>query len=289
MIVPIASIGGATVIAGAMLPWLTVFQGLHSYSGTVGLNGQLLAAGGGATILLAVAYTLQSRAALRYAIGILGFALALFSAYLLAQLLVTYHSLRGMFLPALGPGVFVATAGSLMILATLFVETKEQHHKQRGSRLETDAVTLIALSAGAGTIHLAAAGDHFHEYVLFGAFFVALGVAQTVWAALIAILGPSRYLLIAATANAGVVALWIASRTSGLPLGPRPGTPESVGLPDVTATLFEVVLVGFAVWWLKLRPREPNRTIAPLRWAFPLAVSPATVVAVLVAVGVIGD
>jgi hypothetical protein len=197
---------------------------------------------------------------LRYAIGILGFALLLFSAYLLAELLVTYNSLRGMFLPALGPGVFVATAGALMIMATLFVETKGERHEELGARPETNTVTLVALSAGAGAIHLAVAGEHFHEFVLFGVFFVAVGVAQTVWAALIAILGPSRYLLIAAIANAGVVALWAASRTTGLPLGPRPRAPDAIGFPDVTATLFEVVLVGLAVWSLRRPTSETEQT-----------------------------
>jgi hypothetical protein len=272
-----------------MLPWLTVFQGLHSYSGTVGLNGRILAAGGGAAVVLALAYALRSRAGLHYAIGILGFALTLFSGYLLAELLVTYDSLRGMFLPALGPGVFVATAGALMILATLFVEPKSRQQRERRSGVETQAVTLVALSAGAGAIHLAVASDHFHEYVLYGVFFVVLGVAQTVWAALIAILGPSRYLLLAAIANAGVVALWVASRTTALPLGPHPRAPEAIGFPDVSATLFEVALVGLSVWSLRRRTAEPSARIMRLQWALPLAVSPMTIAAVLVAVGAIGQ
>jgi MFS family permease len=290
LIAAIASVGGAVVIAGALLPWLTVFQGLDSYAGILGLNGQLLAAGGSATIVLAVVYTLRPRTALRYGVGFLGFALALFSAYLLAQLLVTYHSLRGMFLPALGPGVFVAAGGAIMILGTLFIEAApERDRAARPKYLGANAVTLATLSAGAAAIHLSVAGDHFHEYLLYGVFFVVLGLAQTLWAALVVLFGPTRQLLIAGIANAGVVTLWVASRTTGLPVGPHPRTSEAIGFPDVTASVFELGLVGLAVWSLWRPAREPNHVFGRLRWALPLAVSPTAVAAVLVAVGAIGQ
>lgn len=254
----IAMAGGAAVTAGAALPWLTVFSGLHSYPGIAGLNGQVLAAGGAAAMLLAVWYAARGQASLRYAIGALGFALALFSAYLMTQLLVTYRALQGMFIPALGPGVFVSTAGALLLIATLLGGPRARQHQPPASRLDGRLAALIALSAGAGTIHLAVAAAHLHEYWLFGAFFAALGTAQAAWAILAAIHGPSQRLLIAATGNAAVVALWAASRTTGLPLGPHPGTPETLGFPDITATLFEAVLVGCAAWSLRHQGPRPG-------------------------------
>jgi hypothetical protein len=280
-------LGGAAVVAGAALPWLSVFSGLDTYSGTLALNGRLLAAGGGAAIVLGLWYRVRARNGLQYAIGALGFALALFSAYLLAQLLLAYRSLQGIFLPHLGPGVFLASAGALLIMASLFCDTRTAQHEQ-SSRLDARVATLISLSAGAGTIHLAVASDHFHEWLLFGAFFVALGVAQIGWAVLIAVVGPSRPLLIAASANAAVVVLWIVSRTSGLPIGPDPGAPEAVGFPDVTATLFELVLVGYAVVSLRRPRKTPNRAVARIGWALPLAVAPGTIAAVVAAVGAAG-
>src|SRR2546421_1295532 len=79
--------GGASVVGGAYLPWLTVFHGLRSYAGTVGPNGRLLAAGGAAAAALAVCYGVRPRIYLRYAVGMVGCMLATFSVYLIAQLL----------------------------------------------------------------------------------------------------------------------------------------------------------------------------------------------------------
>lgn len=289
LVAALAALGGAAVVAGAALPWLTVFQGLKSYSGTLGPNGQLLAAGGGGAIALALWYGIRGRSGVRYALGALGFVLALFSAYLVAQLLVTYRSLKGMFLPALGPGVFVAAGGALLIMATLLIDTNAKPDEKRAGWADVNVATLVALSAGAGTIHLSVAAGHLHEYVLFGAFFIALGIAQLGWAALIALLGPSRRLLIPATANAAVVVLWAVSRTVGLPLGPSPGVPEAVGFPDVTASLFEGVLVGCVLLSIWLPQRKPHPKVALLAWALPLAVSPVTLAAVLAAVGAAGQ
>jgi hypothetical protein len=82
-----------------------------------------------------------------------------------------------------------------------------------------------------------------------------------------------------------VVALWIVSRTTGLPLGLHPGAPEALGFPDVTATLFEAVLVGCAAWSLRPGRAPSRRAVARLAWALPLAVSPATIAAIVIAVG----
>jgi hypothetical protein len=44
--------------------------------------------------------------------------------------------------------------------------------------------------------------------------------------------------------NSAVIAVWIVSRTIGLPIGPHPWQPEAIGLLDLFATGFEVALVG---------------------------------------------
>ena len=65
-IIPLAAAAaGMAVIAGATLPWLTVFNGLRSYSGIAGLNGRLLAGGGAAAIVLAGWYGARPRRQLR--------------------------------------------------------------------------------------------------------------------------------------------------------------------------------------------------------------------------------
>jgi hypothetical protein len=281
--------GGGCAIAGAFLPWLSVYAGLDSYSGVAGTNGRLLAAGGTAAVLLGLVYRLRPAAAVRYSIGGLGFLLTLFSTYLLAQLLSIYKQLHGVFLPALGPGVFLATGGALLIFSTFFVATEPplREVKQERTGIEPATAALVALSAAAGVVHLSVASDHFAEYLLFGLFFVGVGVAQVVWAALVAVAGPVYRLLMLAVGNALVVALWIASRTTGVPLGPSSGHPEQIGYADVVTTVFEVATVALAVALLSRR-RAALLHHSPVLWSVPLLIAPPAALAVLSAVGAIG-
>ncbi len=107
-----------------------------------------------------------------------------------------------------------------------------------------------------GLIHALAAVQHLDEYVLYAVFFVLLALAQIGWG--IAVYrGPSRRLLSAgALMSLAVAALWIVSRTSGLPIGPEPGAPEAVGAIDSIATANEIVLALLV--FLDLRQKEPG-------------------------------
>jgi hypothetical protein len=136
-------------------------------------------------------------------------------------------------------------------------------------------------------VHLSVASDHFAEYLLFGLFFVVVGVAQIAWAALVAVIGPVHPLLVLALGNALVVGLWVASRTTGVPLGPNSGRPEQVGYADVVTTVFELVTVALAVALL-LRNRTKALRRSALLWAIPLLITPTAALAVLSAVGAIG-
>ena len=154
--------------------------------------------------------------------------------------------------------------------------------------LDVGTAPLIALSGGAGTIHLAVAAEHYREFAVYGLFFISLGIAQIAWSAFIAIRGLSRpLLLIAAVGNAGIAALWIVSRTSGVPIGPEPWVPESVGFAGIVATVFEVMLVSSAAWRMAGRPRTPRRW-ARLAWGSPVAVSALTIAAIILDVVVHG-
>jgi hypothetical protein len=109
------------------------------------------------------------------------------------------------------------------------------------------AVAAALFSAGAAAIHASAAGPHFAHWVPFGALFVLTALAQAAWAALVLTAPSARLLAAGAIGNAGVVAVWAASRTVGLPVGPDAWTPEPVAALDLAATSFEIVVVAASV------------------------------------------
>jgi hypothetical protein len=112
----------------------------------------------------------------------------------------------------------------------------------RARQIEDWLLIACGLSWGAGLIHVKAAVDHLDEYVLYSVFFECLAVFQLVWGVVL-YRSPSRRLMLAGAATSlGVVLLWIASRTTGLPIGPTPWSPEPVGAIDVIASADEAVL-----------------------------------------------
>jgi hypothetical protein len=99
------------------------------------------------------------------------------------------------------------------------------------------------VSVASGLLHVAAVPEHWGDYRIAALFFVALGIFQVAWAALL--LGrPSRMLYAAgAVVSLGTIATWAVSRTSGLPFGPFAGVAERAGRADIISTLLEEALV----------------------------------------------
>ena len=108
-----------------------------------------------------------------------------------------------------------------------------------------DAAKVVAwLSLSAGAIHAIAAIDHFSHWWLYGAFFLALTYGQVLWGVALLRTAPTdRALTLGAYANLAIVAVWLYSRTIGVPLGPESGA-EPVGVGDGAAVLVELVLVA---------------------------------------------
>ena len=123
------------------------------------------------------------------------------------------------------------------------------------------AVAAVASAAAAG-VHFAVAPEHFQEWWGFGAFFVASGLAQLVWAAC-----PSN-VAIGICGNAALIALWAISRTSGLPFGPNAGTPEAIGPVDLASVALELSAIVALVAnhlvvsdeWLSPQPLHKENT-----------------------------
>src|SRR5215469_5638560 len=145
---------------------------------------------------------------------------------------------------------------------------------------------LASLSAAAAAIHFAVVFEHFKDYTLYGVFFLVLAWAQLIWPAVL-LWRPSRpWLWLGMAGNAAVLAVYVASRTVGLPFGPDLHHPEQVGALDVMSCVLEFALItGCAalLWRPSLAERPVARRSAVVRAASLVAV-PAAVIAATTAV-----
>jgi hypothetical protein len=108
--------GGVLMAAGAFLPWLSLYAGLYPLRGVIGLNGRIVAAGGAICLAAGITSWLRPASRVRSLVALVGGGLTGFCVWLIVQLLITYRNLgtNPMLVPRLGPGLFVAVAGSLL-------------------------------------------------------------------------------------------------------------------------------------------------------------------------------
>jgi hypothetical protein len=282
--------GSILVAAGALMPWLSLYAGLKVYTGTAGLYGRLLLAGGIAGALCGVAYTLRPDVRLRWAIGLLGGLLFGFCCWIVVQLFAVYREVGGnpFVVGRLGVGLFVSAFGGAVILATMLLPA--DHGEQsfdRTARMDGIVAAVAAASGGAAIIHFAVLGEHIREYWAFGAFFATAGVCQMLWALLVVRWPGPPLLLAGALGNTLIVALWLISRTGGVPIGPDAGSPEAIGFPDLLATAYELVVVAGCVGLLTGGFRLPlrlGRAQQVAGWLLVLVTLPLTIAAMLAAV-----
>jgi len=139
-----------------------------------------------------------------------------------------------------------------------------------GRLVTSPALIAAGLSLYAGAIHLWEAPVHLEAWWGYGAFFIATGVAQ-VAAALPLVRRPRRWLVLGLVAmNLAIVATYVASRTSGIPIGPEHGGHrlEAPGALDLGATLAEVATV---VALAMAAPRVVGRMVVNAALALGLA------------------
>lgn len=128
-----------------------------------------------------------------------------------------------------------------------------------------DTVLIAAISCSIALLHASAAVGHLSESALYFALFMALAIFQLAWGIAVgATATPRRLLLAGALANAGVVAVWVGSRTLGLPIGPDLGHPEAIGIPDLVATVDGVALILTSGVMLTRRGSLPGRVVATI-------------------------
>ena len=161
---------------------------------------------------------------------------------------------------------------------------------------------LAALSVGAAVIHFAVTFAHFQEDVLYGAFFLIISWAQLIWPAglfwrpsnLWASRGaPQRtqmwqrlWLSLGIAGNAIILAIYIASRTTGLPFGPDLHHTESAGALDVMSCVLEFTLIAgcAALLWQPSLADRPVRRRSGFAAVAAAAAIPALVIAATTAV-----
>lgn len=183
--------------------------------------------------------------------------------------------------------LLVSSAGIAFVpFAGLIAAAKETAADERERQLAIVRTAVALLSTGAALIHFAVLWEHLEEYWPKGAFFAILASLQLAWAGLV-LSRPSRPLILAGVVgNTAVVAVWLLSRTVGLPLGPDAGVPEPVGLADALATLFELLLVAGGA--ILVRGRVGRLPLPPLArracWALGFALIPLTALSLLAAV-----
>lgn len=135
------------------------------------------------------------------------------------------------------------------------------------SRGRAVTYSLAILSLAAAVIHFAVAGEHFQEYWVFGVFMLGAAWLQLAWAILAAV-RPVRLLLWSGIVlNAGVVAVYIVTRTVGDVIGPTPHEVEPLGFGDGFCTVLEALIVAGCAWLLFASARQqhkPSLTLAPV-------------------------
>jgi len=154
------------------------------------------------------------------------------------------------------------------------------------SAFEARVVAAIALaSLAAAAIHTAAAIADAGEGTATLLFFAGVAGAQAAWG-LVALVRASRvWFVLGAIGNLAVVAVWVWSRTAGLPVGESAGVALPPAFPDVVATGLEVG-IALGATALALRGARVDRAV---RRTPAFAVAAFVVLGALAAVAVLAQ
>lgn len=152
-----------------------------------------------------------------------------------------------------------------------------------GTSRRTVLLSLACVSVATAVIHFAVAGEHFEEYWVFGVFMLVVAWLQLAWG-VVATRRASRPLLWAGTIlNAGVIGVYLVTRTIGDVIGPTPHDVEPFGFGDGLCTVLEGIIVVGCGWLLATK--KDHRLSEVGRLTVPAVV--AGVLAVLLSVALV--
>jgi hypothetical protein len=130
------------------------------------------------------------------------------------------------------------------------------------------------LSLAAGGVHAMAGPAHLAEWWAYGLFFFASAAIQVAYGLLLltrGIEGWGGWMAVRTKVYAGgivltlgIIAVWVVSRTVGVPVGPAAFEPEPIGVLDAVSKAIEGALViVLATLWLLASRRPATAASAP--------------------------
>ena len=118
--------GGAHIVTGALLPWLTVLAGLQAYRGILGRNGRGVLAAGAVVALGGVASLIGNAGLLvRRGVSLLAAVVAGGAMVLVVRLIAMWHELvarDAMMLARPGVGLPVVVIGAIVAAAAILLD-----------------------------------------------------------------------------------------------------------------------------------------------------------------------
>lgn len=111
-----------------------------------------------------------------------------------------------------------------------------------------------------GVIHVAQIGVHLAEGWPIVGFFLVVGVAQLAAAPVLVVSRIPFWSWVGIAGSGVIIAIWVVSRSIGLPFGDEPGQPEELGVADAGASLLEAITIISLALWLRWRsnPHESS-------------------------------
>lgn len=164
----------------------------------------------------------------------------------------------GLHLTSVGYGTAIIAVTNLVVVAWLVALAGGRLPLTGRRRVPATAPATQLVAAGlvgAGVIHAAVTPAHIREWPAAGVFFVVVAAAAIVTAAALLRQSSPGPLLAAVVVSAVPLAVWLCSRTVGVPVGPGAGEPEPVGLADSATAVLELGVLLLAGHRIRARRR----------------------------------